>query len=81
MIEIEFAAGARIRITGAVDVAAVTAAVEALADRSDFGALTYEHALNDPPCGPYERSEQGHEECSRVIMSNEFERVLELSAP
>jgi transposase len=32
-IEIEFAAGARIRITGAVDAAAVTAAVEALADR------------------------------------------------
>jgi hypothetical protein len=32
-IEIEFAAGARIRITGAADAAAVTAAVEALADR------------------------------------------------
>jgi transposase len=32
-IEIEFAAGARIRITGAVDPAAVTAAVAALADR------------------------------------------------
>jgi len=32
-IEIEFAAGARIRITGAVDAATVTAAVKALADR------------------------------------------------
>ena len=32
-IEIEFAAGARIRITGAVDAATVTAAVDALADR------------------------------------------------
>ena len=31
MIEIEFAAGARMRITGAVDVAALTAAVAALA--------------------------------------------------
>jgi transposase len=31
-IEIEFAAGARVRITGAVDAATVTAAVAALAD-------------------------------------------------
>jgi transposase len=31
-IEIEFAAGARMRITGAVDVATLTAAVAALAD-------------------------------------------------
>ena len=33
LIEIEFAAGARIRITGTVDAATVTAAVDALADR------------------------------------------------
>ena len=33
LIEIEFSAGARIRITGAVDAATVTAAVDALADR------------------------------------------------
>jgi transposase len=33
MIEIEFASGARMRITGAADAAALRAAVEALTDR------------------------------------------------